>query len=133
MKSSVWTKLQYNRRGFIGGSDARIIMGSDEAALIHLWREKQLSRRGRYRAFGRRLRTRVAAGAQQVQELSISHRHCRSRELHRLMMRVKEQARRLIRDRCRVGRELAGKFAKSRMDRRRCEIGIVDKLLYAFG
>ena len=29
------------RRGFIGGSDARIIMGSDEAALIQLWREKR--------------------------------------------------------------------------------------------
>ena len=29
------------RRSFIGGSDARIIMGSDEAALIHLWREKR--------------------------------------------------------------------------------------------
>src|SRR5258707_7670452 len=30
-----------NRRGFIGGSDARIIMGSDEAALLRLWREKR--------------------------------------------------------------------------------------------
>jgi predicted phage-related endonuclease len=30
-----------NRRAFIGGSDARIIMGSDEAALVHLWREKR--------------------------------------------------------------------------------------------
>ncbi len=29
------------RRFFIGGSDARIIMGSDEAALIRLWREKR--------------------------------------------------------------------------------------------
>ena len=29
------------RRHFIGGSDARIIMGSDEAALIRLWREKR--------------------------------------------------------------------------------------------
>jgi predicted phage-related endonuclease len=29
------------RRSFIGGSDARIIMGKDEAALIHLWREKR--------------------------------------------------------------------------------------------
>src|SRR5690242_8383111 len=29
------------RRSFIGGSDARIIMGSDEAALIQLWREKR--------------------------------------------------------------------------------------------
>ena len=30
-----------NRRSFLGGSDARIIMGDDEAALIHLWREKR--------------------------------------------------------------------------------------------
>jgi hypothetical protein len=30
-----------DRRCFIGGSDARIIMGSDEAALIQLWREKR--------------------------------------------------------------------------------------------
>ena len=31
----------FERRSFIGGSDARIIMGSDEAALIQLWREKR--------------------------------------------------------------------------------------------
>ena len=31
----------FDRRGFIGGSDARIIMGSDEAALVRLWREKR--------------------------------------------------------------------------------------------
>jgi len=30
-----------NRRFFIGGSDARIIMGTDEAALIRLWQEKR--------------------------------------------------------------------------------------------
>jgi putative phage-type endonuclease len=30
-----------DRRSFIGGSDARIIMGSDEAALLRLWREKR--------------------------------------------------------------------------------------------
>jgi predicted phage-related endonuclease len=30
-----------NRRSFIGGSDARIIMGADEAALLRLWREKR--------------------------------------------------------------------------------------------
>ena len=30
-----------NRRTFIGGSDARIIMGADEAALMRLWREKR--------------------------------------------------------------------------------------------
>src|SRR5260221_5206308 len=29
------------RHSFIGGSDARIIMGDDEAALIRLWREKR--------------------------------------------------------------------------------------------
>jgi predicted phage-related endonuclease len=29
------------RRSFIGGSDARLIMGSDEGALIRLWREKR--------------------------------------------------------------------------------------------
>src|SRR3981189_2257621 len=29
------------RRSFIGGSDARIIMGNDEAALIRLWHEKR--------------------------------------------------------------------------------------------
>jgi predicted phage-related endonuclease len=30
-----------DRRYFIGGSDARIIMGADEAALLRLWREKR--------------------------------------------------------------------------------------------
>src|SRR5262249_42410563 len=30
-----------NRRYFIGGSDARIIMGNDETALFRLWREKR--------------------------------------------------------------------------------------------
>src|SRR6516164_7242910 len=30
-----------NRQTFIGGSDARIIMGDDEAALLRLWREKR--------------------------------------------------------------------------------------------
>jgi predicted phage-related endonuclease len=30
-----------DRRYFVGGSDARIIMGDDEAALIRLWREKR--------------------------------------------------------------------------------------------
>jgi predicted phage-related endonuclease len=32
---------QTARRVFIGGSDARIIMGQDEAALLRLWREKR--------------------------------------------------------------------------------------------
>ena len=30
-----------DRRSFIGGSDARIIMGDDEAALLRLWRGKR--------------------------------------------------------------------------------------------
>jgi hypothetical protein len=30
-----------NPRYFVGGSDARIIMGTDEAALVRLWREKR--------------------------------------------------------------------------------------------
>jgi len=30
-----------NRRNFVGGSDAHIVMGRDEAALIQLWREKR--------------------------------------------------------------------------------------------
>jgi hypothetical protein len=30
-----------DRRSFIGGSDARIIMGDDEAMLVRLWREKR--------------------------------------------------------------------------------------------
>src|ERR1700684_3928357 len=41
MKSRVWTKEEVDRRQFIGGSDARISMGPDEAALIRLWREKR--------------------------------------------------------------------------------------------
>jgi predicted phage-related endonuclease len=32
--------IKPDRRQFIGGSDARIIMSPDEAALIRLWREK---------------------------------------------------------------------------------------------
>src|SRR4051794_8524272 len=32
---------QTNRRAFIGGSDARTIMGEDEAALLRLWQEKR--------------------------------------------------------------------------------------------
>jgi predicted phage-related endonuclease len=39
-KAQTRTKIA-NRRYFIGGSDARIIMGADEAALIRLWREKR--------------------------------------------------------------------------------------------
>ncbi len=39
MKDTVWKKP--DRRQFIGGSDARIIMGKDEEALLRLWREKR--------------------------------------------------------------------------------------------
>ena len=35
------TKNHADRRRFIGGSDARIIFGDDEAALLRLWREKR--------------------------------------------------------------------------------------------
>jgi predicted phage-related endonuclease len=41
VKSSVWTNPYKCRRSFIGGSDARIIMGNDEDALLRLWREKR--------------------------------------------------------------------------------------------
>jgi len=41
MKPDVWTKLNADRRAFIGGSDARIIMGDDEGCLLRLWREKR--------------------------------------------------------------------------------------------
>src|ERR1700748_1272721 len=41
MSMEIPRKSQTGRRGFMGGSDARIIMGNDEAALIRLWREKR--------------------------------------------------------------------------------------------
>ena len=41
MESISWKDPREIRRTFIGGSDARIIMGSDEAALLRLWREKR--------------------------------------------------------------------------------------------
>ena len=41
MKEMMWKKPSKDRRYFIGGSDARIIMGNDEAALVRLWREKR--------------------------------------------------------------------------------------------
>jgi hypothetical protein len=34
-------RIKRERRHFIGGSDARIIMGQDETALLRLWREKR--------------------------------------------------------------------------------------------
>lgn len=39
MKSSEWKEA--HRRTFVGGSDARIIMGDDEPALLRLWKEKR--------------------------------------------------------------------------------------------
>ena len=41
MKTQLWRKPSESRRAFIGGSDARIIMGNDEEALVRLWREKR--------------------------------------------------------------------------------------------
>ena len=41
MKSSFGKVCRHDRRSFIGGSDARIIMGDDEEALLRLWREKR--------------------------------------------------------------------------------------------
>ena len=41
MKSQASTESYGNRNLFIGGSDARIILGDDEAALLRLWREKR--------------------------------------------------------------------------------------------
>jgi predicted phage-related endonuclease len=35
------SKLWKERLDFIGGSDARIIMGGDERALVRLWRENR--------------------------------------------------------------------------------------------
>lgn len=35
------TRPDADRRKFVGGSDARVIMGSDESALLRLWREKR--------------------------------------------------------------------------------------------
>src|SRR6516162_2703151 len=41
LSDSSKSKKAGKRRYFIGGSDARIIMGNDESALIRLWREKR--------------------------------------------------------------------------------------------
>ncbi len=41
MNSKILLQSRKDRRTFIGGSDARIIMGDDEAALLRLWREKR--------------------------------------------------------------------------------------------
>src|SRR5271163_167524 len=41
MKNEMWISTCKDRRHFIGGSDARIIMGNDEGALLRLWQEKR--------------------------------------------------------------------------------------------
>jgi hypothetical protein len=41
MRSAVVTSSYPDRRHFIGGSDARIIMGQDEKALTRPWQEKR--------------------------------------------------------------------------------------------
>src|ERR1700731_2650725 len=41
MTAMLWTKSRADRRSFIGGSDARTIVGDDEAALLRLWRERR--------------------------------------------------------------------------------------------
>jgi len=41
MTAMLWTKARADRRYFIGGSDARVIMGNDEASLLRLWQEKR--------------------------------------------------------------------------------------------
>jgi predicted phage-related endonuclease len=41
MGQYLWKKPSEDRRAFIGGSDARIIVGDDEEALLRLWREKR--------------------------------------------------------------------------------------------
>jgi putative phage-type endonuclease len=41
LHSSAKARNPADRRYFIGGSDARVIMGTDEAALIRLWQEKR--------------------------------------------------------------------------------------------
>ena len=41
MPRSGRSALTRDRREFIGGSDARVIMGKDERALLRLWREKR--------------------------------------------------------------------------------------------
>jgi predicted phage-related endonuclease len=38
---SVFSHARFERTSFVGGSDARTIMGNDESALLRLWREKR--------------------------------------------------------------------------------------------
>jgi predicted phage-related endonuclease len=41
MQSRLWKSDRESRRSLIGGSDARIVMGDNEEALLRLWREKR--------------------------------------------------------------------------------------------
>ncbi len=41
MHATQWIESKVDRRYFVGGSDARTIMGDDQAALERLWREKR--------------------------------------------------------------------------------------------
>lgn len=41
MNSGIRRSPHGGRRNFVGGSDARTIMGTDEDALLRLWREKR--------------------------------------------------------------------------------------------
>jgi predicted phage-related endonuclease len=41
MEEPVKSNIAKIRRGFVGGSDARIVMGEDDGALLRLWREKR--------------------------------------------------------------------------------------------
>ena len=86
MKSSMWTKPHENRRCFIGGSDARIIMGSDEAAPT-VARE---ARRGRARAFVRQSH-RAARGRHRGLNRSWSERNT-GRQVRDVQRRVKHSA-----------------------------------------
>jgi predicted phage-related endonuclease len=44
--SLIFANAASDRRSFIGGSDARIIMGNDEVALLRLWQEKHDGSKG---------------------------------------------------------------------------------------
>ena len=46
MQNQFTTQSKGRLAGFIGGSDARVIMGDDDAALLRLWREKRRGRAG---------------------------------------------------------------------------------------
>src|SRR5437588_2428949 len=41
MKTGVCKNSYAGRQKFIGGSDARVVMGDDQGALVRLWREKR--------------------------------------------------------------------------------------------